>query len=81
MPAVILVQVWKLYPVMFIVLLAAHCRTCRRELREAATIDGANARQRFWHVILARSSPPTSLDHHPAGVHLDLPEPSTSSIC
>jgi multiple sugar transport system permease protein len=51
MPAVILVQVWKLYPVMFIVLLAA-LQTVPRELHEAAIIDGANARQRFRFITV-----------------------------
>jgi multiple sugar transport system permease protein len=51
MPAVIFVQIWKLYPVMFIVLLAA-LQNVPGELLEAAKIDGASAVQRFWHVIL-----------------------------
>jgi multiple sugar transport system permease protein len=36
---------------MFIVLLAA-LQTVPRELHEAAIIDGANARQRFWFITL-----------------------------
>lgn len=40
MAAVIAVQIWKLYPVMFIVLLAALLNV-PKELGEAATIDGA----------------------------------------
>ncbi|MFI5011510.1 MAG: carbohydrate ABC transporter permease [Hyphomicrobiales bacterium] len=51
MPAVIFVQIWKLYPVMFIVLLAA-LQNVPRELFEAAIIDGAGMRQRFWFIIL-----------------------------
>ncbi|MBI1776862.1 MAG: sugar ABC transporter permease [Proteobacteria bacterium] len=51
MAAVIGVQIWKLYPVMFIVLLAA-LQNVPRELHEAATIDGANARQRLRHITL-----------------------------
>jgi multiple sugar transport system permease protein len=51
LPSVIAVQIWKLYPVMFIVLLAA-LQNVPRELHEAATIDGATARQRFWHITL-----------------------------
>lgn len=47
--AVILVQVWKLYPVMFIVLLAA-LQNVPKELHEAAMIDGAGAPQRFLFV-------------------------------
>jgi multiple sugar transport system permease protein len=51
MASVILVQVWKLYPVMFIVLLAA-LQNVPRELHEAATIDGANMRQRFVYITM-----------------------------
>jgi multiple sugar transport system permease protein len=51
MVSVIAVQIWKLYPVMFIVLLAA-LQTVPRELHEAAIIDGANARQRFWFITV-----------------------------
>jgi multiple sugar transport system permease protein len=51
MPAVILVQIWKLYPVMFIVLLAA-LQNVPKELYEAATIDGANLVQRFRFVTM-----------------------------
>lgn len=49
MASVILVQVWKLYPVMFVVLLAA-LQNVPRELHEAAEIDGAGAWQRFRFV-------------------------------
>ena len=51
MPSVIAVKIWKLYPVMFIVLLAA-LQNVPKELHEAATIDGANSRQRFWYITL-----------------------------
>jgi len=51
LPAVILVQIWKLYPVMFIVLLAA-LQNVPKELYEAATIDGANLWQRFRFVTM-----------------------------
>jgi multiple sugar transport system permease protein len=51
MAAVIFVQVWKLYPVMFIVLLAA-LQNVPGELHEAAKIDGAGAWQRFWFVTM-----------------------------
>jgi multiple sugar transport system permease protein len=51
MPSVIAVQIWKLYPVMFIVLLAA-LQNVPNELHEAAIIDGANSRQRFWYITL-----------------------------
>ena len=49
--AVIVVQIWKLYPVMFIVLLAA-LQNVPKEQVEAAMIDGAHAGQRFVFVIL-----------------------------
>lgn len=51
MVAVIIVQIWKLYPVMFVVLLAA-LQNVPKELHEAAKIDGASAPQRFRHVTL-----------------------------
>lgn len=51
MAAVILVQVWKLYPVMFIVLLAA-LQNVPKDLYEAAKIDGTSAVQRLWFVTL-----------------------------
>jgi len=46
MASVIVVQIWKLYPVMFIVLLASLLNV-PKELGEAATIDGATPLQRF----------------------------------
>jgi multiple sugar transport system permease protein len=49
MAAVIFVQVWKLYPIMFIVLLAA-LQNVPKELHEAAMIDGAHPAQRFVYV-------------------------------
>ncbi len=51
MPSVIAVQVWKLYPLMTVVLLAA-LQNVPKEVIEAAKVDGANALQRFWHVTL-----------------------------
>ena len=51
MTSVIVVQIWKLYPFMFIVLLAA-LQNVPKELHEAAVIDGASARQRLWHITL-----------------------------
>ncbi len=51
MPAVIVVQVWKLYPVMTIVLLAA-LQNVPNELHEAASIDGAGVWQRLRYVTL-----------------------------
>lgn len=51
MPAVIVVQIWKLYPIMTIVLLAA-LQGVPKELHEAAKIDGANTWQRFWYITM-----------------------------
>lgn len=59
MMAVIAVQIWKLYPVMFIVLLAALLNV-PKELSEAATIDGATAVQRFRFITFPYIRP-TSL--------------------
>jgi multiple sugar transport system permease protein len=47
--AVIVVQIWKLYPIMFITLLAA-LQSVPKELHEAAEIDGATVWQRFRYV-------------------------------
>jgi ABC-type sugar transport system permease subunit len=49
MVSVIIVQIWKLTPVMFIVLLAA-LQNVPKELHEAAELDGAGAIQRFRYV-------------------------------
>jgi multiple sugar transport system permease protein len=49
MPAVIVVQIWKLYPIMFITLLAS-LQSVPKELHEAAEIDGATLWQRFRFV-------------------------------
>lgn len=49
LPAVILVQVWKLYPIMFVVLLAA-LQNVPKELHQAAELDGAGPLQRFRYV-------------------------------
>ena len=51
MASVIAVQIWKLYPVMFVVLLAA-LQGVPRELHEAAMLDGAHAIQRFRYITL-----------------------------
>jgi multiple sugar transport system permease protein len=59
MAAVIFVQIWKLYPVMFIVLLAA-LQSVPRDIYEAAMIDGAGA----WRRLLSVTMPlirPTSI--------------------
>ena len=47
--SVVLVQIWKLTPVMFIVLLAA-LQNVPKELHEAAELDGAGSMQRFRYV-------------------------------
>lgn len=51
MISVIMVQIWKLYPIMFVTLLAA-LQNVPSELHEAAKLDGATALQRLWHVTL-----------------------------
>lgn len=51
MPAVIIVQIWKLYPIMTIILLAS-LQNVPKELLQAAEIDGANVWQRFWYVTM-----------------------------
>ncbi|MET3926019.1 sugar ABC transporter permease [Devosia sp. 2618] len=49
MPSVIAVQVWKLYPLMTVVLLAA-LQNVPKEVLEASRVDGANPIQRFFYV-------------------------------
>jgi len=51
MLSVIIAQVWKLYPLMTVVLLAA-LQNVPKELHEAASLDGASAWQRFLYVTL-----------------------------
>lgn len=51
MGSVIVVQIWKLYPLMTVVLLAA-LQNVPREVLEAARVDGASPWQRFWSVTL-----------------------------
>ena len=48
---VILVHVWKDAPFMAIVFLAG-MQGIRQDLYEAATVDGANAWQRFWRITV-----------------------------
>lgn len=50
MPALILCNVWGSYPLVMVFVLAA-LQTIPIELQEAAKIDGANAWQRFRHII------------------------------
>jgi multiple sugar transport system permease protein len=56
--AVILVQVWKAAPFMAIVFLAG-LQGVPQELYEAATVDGANAWQRFWGITIPLMLPLT----------------------
>jgi multiple sugar transport system permease protein len=51
MNMIILADVWKNYPLIAFVVLAA-LQTIPKDLFEAAKVDGANAWQRFWKVIL-----------------------------
>jgi multiple sugar transport system permease protein len=51
MLSLIIVQVWKLYPLMTVMLLAA-LQNIPKELYEAAMIDGSSALQRTWHITL-----------------------------
>lgn len=51
MNMVILADVWKNYPIVAMIALAA-MQTVPAELHEAARLDGANAVQRFFHVTL-----------------------------
>jgi multiple sugar transport system permease protein len=55
---VILVQVWKAAPFMAIVYLAG-LQGVPQELYEAATVDGANAWQRFWRITIPLIMPLT----------------------
>jgi len=50
MPAIILCNAWGSYPLVMVFVLAA-LQTIPTELQEAARIDGANAWQRFRHVV------------------------------
>ena len=51
MNMVILADVWKNYPIIALIALAA-LQTVPTELYEAARLDGANAWNRFWHITL-----------------------------
>lgn len=51
MNMVVLADVWKNYPIVAMIALAA-MQTVPAELHEAARLDGANAVQRFFHVTL-----------------------------
>ena len=49
--SLIVVQVWKLYPLMTVMLLAA-LQNIPKDLYEAAMIDGSSPWQRVWHITL-----------------------------
>ena len=51
MLSVIIATVWKQMSIMMVIILAG-LQTVPAELKEAALMDGANAFQRFWNVIL-----------------------------
>jgi multiple sugar transport system permease protein len=56
--AVIIVSVWKSMGYYMVIYLAA-LQGIPRELYEAATVDGANKRQQFFHITLPQLSPTT----------------------
>ena len=56
MVAIIIANVWRGLPFYAITLLAA-LQTISQELYEAAAIDGATPRQRFWHVTMPMLKP------------------------
>jgi ABC-type sugar transport system permease subunit len=53
---IVVADVWKTTPFMALLLLAG-LQTIPDSLAEASIIDGANARQRFWHVTLPLLTP------------------------
>jgi multiple sugar transport system permease protein len=56
MPAIILVDLWHTIGFSFVVLLAG-LQAIPSDLQEAAMVDGATARRRFWHITLPLLSP------------------------
>ena len=56
--SIILVSVWRNMGYYMVLYLAA-LQGIPRELMEAATVDGANKRQQFWHVTLPQLKPTT----------------------
>lgn len=54
--AVTFVNIWAGYP-FYMVSLLAGLQGIPTELYEAATIDGANERQKFWHITIPQLSP------------------------
>lgn len=55
-PCVILVSIWKGYPLVMVQILAG-IQTINNDMYEAATIDGANSRQRFCYVTIPALKP------------------------
>ncbi len=49
--AVVVLTVWKQFPLATLIILAG-LQTIPRELHEAAEVDGASTTQRFWHVTM-----------------------------
>jgi multiple sugar transport system permease protein len=58
LPAVILSSAWKDLGFVMVILLAG-LQSIPTDIREAATVDGANAWQRFWRITLPLLSPST----------------------
>jgi multiple sugar transport system permease protein len=56
MPALIFVDLWRTLGFTFIILLVG-LQGIPGQLYEAARVDGANARQRFWHITIPMLSP------------------------
>ena len=56
LPAVILVEVWQFTP-FFIIALYAGLQALPEEILEAASVDGTNGWQRFFHIILPLLKP------------------------
>ena len=56
MPAIILLAVWKNFGYNMLIFVAG-LQSIPDELYEAAAVDGADARQRFWHVTLPGLAP------------------------
>ena len=54
--SLIVVQVWKLYPLMTVMLLAA-LQQIPNDLYESARIDGCSGLQRIWHITLPMIKP------------------------
>ncbi len=56
MPAMIAINVWKLFPFVAIMVLAG-LQSIPNELYEAARMDGANYRDEIWHIMLPQIRP------------------------